>query len=97
MKHMAQHLGDDLAGALYTSRCHCRNSPEVKTLMGETGMQLDHAQALYLYTVESPLYVKLNKALRSESRLDLKTHFPPIYASLWPQSATYRGPQKLSW
>ena len=41
------------------------------------GMNDDRAMAIYLYTVESPLYSKLNDALRGEERSLLKEHLFP--------------------
>ena len=76
--HMAKHLDDDLKSELDTSKLHCGQSTEVLALMKQTRMRLDHAQVIYLYTVESPLYRKLNDALRSKDRGVLKAHFFPF-------------------
>ena len=58
------------------------------------GMDNDRAMAIYLYTVESPLYSKLNDALRGEDRSILKEHLFPYLRILleafacFPRSST---------
>lgn len=58
------------------------------------GMDNDRAMAIYLYTAESPLYSKLNDALRGEDRAILKAHLFPYLRILleafacFPRSST---------
>ena len=74
---METYLGDDLAGEYYTSGQHAKTSEVQAAIAAIPGMSDELARAIYLYTVESALYHKLNGALRDKDRAVLRTVFFP--------------------
>jgi hypothetical protein len=83
-----------LQSIIVSSRLVCLLFLFQAAIQSMAGMDNDRAMAIYLYTVESPLYSKLNDALRGEDRSILKEHLFPYLRILleafacFPRSST---------
>ena len=82
---------DDHAALVYSAKQWVRRDATKAAIAAVPGITTDGAMAIWCYTSESTLYVKLNTVLRLEDRMTIKPYFPFLRLLLTALKAIREG------